>query len=74
MSRKRPSPLLTIATLIIVLIASAFPAPTPAAAAGGPPVVAMYYAWFDGNSWNPAGLSDLPTQDYSSADRGTIER
>ena len=74
MRRQHPILRLTIAALLIVTLVTILPAPAPATAAGGPPVVAMYYAWFDGNSWNPAGLSDLPTQDYSSADRGFIER
>jgi hypothetical protein len=39
-----------------------------------PPVIALYYVWFDQNSWNPAGLSDLPTSPYRSADRSVIER
>jgi hypothetical protein len=46
----------------------------PAAAGATPPVIALYYAWFDQNSWNPAGLSDVPTGPYRSAERSTIER
>ena len=49
-------------------------APQGASAASGPPVLAMYYAWYDGNSWGPGRMSDYPVSNYSSADRGTIER
>jgi len=47
---------------------------SPASAGSQPPVIALYYAWFDQNSWNPAGLSDLPASPYRSADRSTVER
>src|SRR5579883_2708159 len=46
----------------------------PALAAGSPLVLAMYYAWFDNNTWASGKLSDQPTVPYVSADRGTIER
>ncbi|HLZ09022.1 MAG TPA: endo-1,3-alpha-glucanase family glycosylhydrolase, partial [Chloroflexota bacterium] len=50
--------------------------PRSAAAAGNVsrPVLAMYYAWFDGNSWGPGKSVDQPSSPYSSSDRGTIDR
>ncbi|HEX5417459.1 MAG TPA: endo-1,3-alpha-glucanase family glycosylhydrolase [Chloroflexota bacterium] len=59
-------------TLVISALLSAIPTPTGAAA--GPPVLAMYYAWYDGNSWGPGRMSDYPPAPYQSADRSTIER
>ena len=47
---------------------------TPAVAGPTPPVIALYYAWFDDNSWAPARLPDLPVAPYRSADRSTVER
>lgn len=44
------------------------------AAAGSPPVLAMYYAWYDNNTWGSGKLSDQPVTPYVSADRATIER
>ncbi len=46
----------------------------PAVASDETSVLAMYYAWFDNNSWDSRRLSDLPATRYVSADRGTIER
>ncbi|HVC35720.1 MAG TPA: endo-1,3-alpha-glucanase family glycosylhydrolase [Chloroflexota bacterium] len=46
----------------------------PAAAAGQAPVLAMYYAWYDNNTWGSGKLSDQPVAPYVSADRATIER
>ena len=61
--------------LAVAALAMSFPAgAAPTAAASGPPVLAMYYAWFDGNSWDPARLSALPAMPYNSDDRATIER
>jgi hypothetical protein len=59
-----------------LLLASALGAggPAPAAAAGNRPVLAMYYAWFDNNTWSSGQLSDQPAAPYVSSDRSTIER
>lgn len=57
----------------IGLVIALIPA-VPAAAAGPAPVLAMYYAWYDANTWGSGKLSDQPTAPYLSADRGTIER
>ena len=46
---------------------------TVAAVCGKAPVLAMYYNWYDQNSWNST-LSDQPTAPYVSADRATIMR
>lgn len=46
----------------------------PAVASGEAPVLAKYYAWFDGNTWGSGQLTDQPAALYSSADRGAIER
>jgi hypothetical protein len=59
--------------LALMFLVGLVPA-SPVSASTPPLVLAMYYAWFDGNSWDPGHLSDLPQQTYSSADRGTIER
>ena len=39
-----------------------------------PPVLAMYYAWYDRNTWTSGKTADQPTTPYESADRATIER
>ncbi|MGH2461535.1 MAG: endo-1,3-alpha-glucanase family glycosylhydrolase, partial [Chloroflexota bacterium] len=57
----------------LILGASLLP-PTPVRAAGPSPVLAMYYAWYDNNTWGSGKLSDQPATPYVSADRGTIER
>jgi len=60
----------------LILIASGLLGSTPrgASASSGPLVLAMYYAWYDGNSWGPGRMSDYPMSNYVSADRSTIER
>lgn len=42
--------------------------------ADGPLVLAFYYAWYDLSTWSSGQLSDLPAQQYVSADSGTISR
>ena len=39
-----------------------------------PQVLAMYYAWYDDQTWTSGRTADLPTTLYRSADRATIER
>lgn len=58
--------------LAISAIAGAMP--RTASAASGPPVLAMYYAWYDANSWSPGRMSAYPVTPYHSADRSTIEQ
>jgi hypothetical protein len=67
---------LVIPSLLALTLGSGAVGPAPAAASGNiaRPVLAMYYAWFDSNSWGPSKTSFQPSQPYSSADRGTIER
>ena len=49
--------------------------PTTAARSCAPvPVLAMYYAWYDMNTWTSGKTSDQPVAPYVSADRSTIER
>jgi LysM repeat protein len=45
-----------------------------AAEAGGPLVLAFYYAWYDLNTWSSGQLSDLPQEPYVSSDPATIDR
>ncbi len=54
---------------------SATATPTSAARSCAPvPVLAMYYAWYDLNTWTSGKTSDQPVTPYVSADRTTIER
>ncbi|MBV9119574.1 MAG: hypothetical protein JOZ39_02615, partial [Chloroflexi bacterium] len=46
----------------------------PAAAAGNPPVLAVYYAWYDSNTWTSGTTSDLPAALYTSSDSSAIQR
>lgn len=41
---------------------------------GQPLVLALYYPWYDANTWESGQTSDLPTEPYSSAERETIVR
>ena len=43
-------------------------------AAGGPPVVAVYYAWYDPGSWAGGKTADAPVTPYQSDDKATIQR
>ena len=61
-----------IVLALCVLLAGLLP--TQAFASPEAPVVAKYYAWFDGNTWTSGKSVDMPAQNYSSADRATIER
>ncbi len=38
------------------------------------PVLAFYYMWYDGSSWVPSHMSDLPTIRYNSSNDATIDR
>jgi hypothetical protein len=75
--RFRPFPrwLVLLGALLLALGPSVV-GPSPAVAAGNVsrPVLAMYYAWFDNNSWGPTRTVDQPSPSYSSSDRGTIDR
>jgi hypothetical protein len=46
----------------------------PADAACDATVLAMYYAWYDNNTWTSGTTTDFPVPLYVSADRATIER
>jgi len=59
---------------LLALCASLFTSIRPAMAASSPPVLAMYYAWYDNNTWGSGKLSDQPAVPYVSADRSTIDR
>jgi len=65
-------PFLAVAT-IVLLLAGLLPA-APASAASAAPVLAVYYAWYGGPSWDPNKMSDLPATPYNSADTATIQR
>ena len=67
---------LVLPSLLALILGTTAVKPEPAAASGNiaRPVLAMYYAWFDDNSWGPSKTAFQPSQPYSSADRGTIER
>src|SRR5579883_957679 len=63
--------------LAVLAAAAGILASAPAADAATPghaPVLAMYYAWYDQNTWGSGKLSDQPVSPYISADRSTIER
>lgn len=53
----------------------AAPNPAPQAfGAGDRLVMAFYYSWFDENTWTYDRLSDLPSEQYVSRDRGLMGR
>jgi len=62
---KRFLPLLTALLLLL---------PPVAHAQSGPPVLAIYFAWFDNATWTGGQTSDLPATPYNSDDRATIQR
>jgi hypothetical protein len=74
--------LITVLLLALVLIFSLLFQPAHAAPLGGPPaqtssdplVLAIYYPWFDENSWTLDRLSDLPAEPYVSRDRAVMGR
>lgn len=43
-------------------------------AVGSPTVLAYYYGWFNGETWNSGQLSDRPAAPYDSGDRGVMSR
>ncbi len=47
---------------------------SPAHANSSPRVLAFYYAWFDGNTWSPNVVSDMPGLTYNSNDPAAIAR
>jgi hypothetical protein len=49
-------------------------APLPDAKAGDPLVLALYYPWYDYNTWDKGQTSDLPREPYASAEPSTIAR
>jgi LysM repeat protein len=65
---------LPIVLCALVALVAVLGLSSPPAEAGGPLVLAFYYAWYDLNTWNSAQLSDLPQQLYASADPTTIDR
>ncbi len=44
------------------------------AEAPAPLVLAVYYAWYDENTWDPSKVADMPAIPYASGDRATIVR
>ncbi|MBW7883696.1 MAG: hypothetical protein H3C34_13875, partial [Caldilineaceae bacterium] len=72
--------LLLLVALLSVLLqparpASSAPLERPALQSTSDPLVlALYYSWFDEQSWSPATLSDLPAEPYASRDRGVMGR
>ncbi len=59
---------------LVVLLLLGLAGPAQPAEAAGPLVLALYYAWYDMNTWSSGQSSDLPAQQYVSADAGTIAR
>lgn len=72
-SRRKLSGYLTVLLLQILLLGIREFLP-PVSEAAGPLVLAFYYAWFDVGTWSSGQLSDIPVQQYSSADPATIAR
>ena len=74
--------LITALLLALVVILSLLFQPAQAAplgrpvqqASSDPLVFAIYYPWFDENSWSLDQLSDLPAQPYVSRDRAVMGR
>jgi hypothetical protein len=62
---------LILATLAFTLLLH--PA-APAFAAGGPPVLAIYFPWFDNAAWASGKTADLPADPYNSDDPAVIQR
>jgi hypothetical protein len=64
---------LILVAVVLVSLAGSL-APTSTAAAGNRPVLAMYYAWYDSNTWGSNQLTDHPATPYVSSDRSAIDR
>lgn len=47
---------------------------TPAQAISSPPIIALYYTWYDKGSWSYDAMTDLPVPIYSSSDGETMQR
>ena len=64
--------LLTIGTVLALLPGLG----RPGRAEGQPErlVLAFYYAWFDGHTWNSGSVPDLPAAPYNSDDREVMAR
>src|SRR5579883_1086531 len=65
---------LSVRILVALTFCAALIPAAPVAAAGQAPVLAMYYAWYDNNTWGSGKISDQPSTPYVSSDRGTIDR
>ena len=48
--------------------------PLPDAKSGDPLVLALYYPWYDSDTWGKGQTSDLPRERYESADPATIAK
>ncbi len=59
---------------LLALLALALVPHRPAAAAGGKPILAYYFPWYETSDWAGGKMSDLPSTLYSSGDDATIAR
>ena len=50
----------SLLVLLFILSGGATPFPAAVSAQGSPPVLAFYYAWFDGNTWTSGKPADIP--------------
>jgi hypothetical protein len=64
---------LVLSTFASVCSATATAAP-PSFAAGQPLVMALYYPWYDEDTWGTGTTADQPLVPYASWHRETIER
>jgi hypothetical protein len=70
----RFSLLLLVAGVLGALCGPAFDKPATAIADGERLVLAFYYPWFDGNTWNGGKVPDLPQALYNSDDTEAMAR
>lgn len=63
-----------LATTAATATSSATSVASTGGACGNVSVLAMYYDWYDMNTWTSGKTSDQPVTPYVSADRSTIER
>lgn len=61
------------ALCVLALFASIAAQPV-AYAAPAKPVFAFYFPWYEPSDWNPARMSDLPPEPYTSGNDGVIAR
>lgn len=70
----RLSLLLLTTVLLGLLVLPGLEHPPTAQAEGERLVLAFYYPWFDGNTWNGGKVPDLPQTRYNSDDTGAMAR